>query len=70
VAADAPRRGEGGVGCHRCEAGVVGALWHDDNWVLDSLDRPSGLPCVVLPPLPEDVWRGNLEIVARELRSS
>jgi hypothetical protein len=148
VAADAPRHGEGGVGCRRCEAGVDGALWHDDNWVLDPLDRPSGLPCVVLlfprqhvdlldlpddlarelgpllirvqravfaigelanvhvcrwgdgsehlhiwfmarparipqlsgsfaaiwddvlPPLPEDVWRGNLEIVARELRDS
>jgi hypothetical protein len=24
----------------------------------------------VLPPLPEDVWRGNLELVARELRGS
>jgi len=147
VDGETPRHGAGGVGCRRCERGVEGALWHDDNWVLDSLDRPSGLPCIVLlhprlhvdlfdlpdelarelgplliriqravfaigdignvhvcrwgdgsehlhiwfmarparvpqligsfaaiwddvlPPLPDDVWRANLEIVARELRT-
>jgi hypothetical protein len=147
VDGETPRHGAGGVGCRRCERDVEGALWQDDNWVLDSLDRPSGLPCIVLlhprlhvdlldlpdelarelgplliriqravfaigdignvhvcrwgdgsehlhiwfmarparlpqligsfaaiwddvlPPLPDDVWRANLEIVARELRT-
>jgi hypothetical protein len=147
VDAEAPRHGAGGVACRRCERGVEGSLWHDDNWVVDSLDRPTGLPCVVLlhprqhvdfldlpdhlarelgpllirvqravfaigdignvhvcrwgdgsehlhvwfmarparipqligsfaaiwddmlPPLPEDVWRANLDIVARELQT-
>jgi hypothetical protein len=148
VAAETPRHGAGGVDCRRCAKGVEGVLWHDDNWVVDTLDRPTGLPCIVLlhtrrhvdfpdlpdelarelgpmlirvqravlaigdignvhvcrwgdgsehchvwfmarparipqligslaaiwddvlPPLPEDVRRANLEIVARELRNS
>lgn len=142
---DPPRHGEGGVGCRRCEQGLEGALWHDDDWLVAPLREPSGLPCVVLletrehmdfhelpermqrdlgpllvrvqqavfavgdianvhvcrwgdgsehfhwwfmarparlpqlsmsfaaiwddvlPPVPEDVWRANLEIVRREL---
>lgn len=144
-AADRPRHGEGGVGCHQCEHDIDDALWYDDRWVVKPLPQPSGLPCVVLlhtrehldfhelpedlqaqlgpllvriqraifaigeignvhvlrigdgsehchiwfqarparihqlqsgfvqiwddvlPPLPEDVWRANLEIVRREL---
>jgi hypothetical protein len=44
------------------------------------LARPARIPQLVgsfaaiwddvLPPLPEDVWRANLELVARELRNS
>ena len=146
VDAETPRHGAGGAGCRRCERGVEGTLWHDGDWVVDSLDAPTALPCVVLlhprqhvdfldlpdelarelgplmirvqravfaigdignvhvcrwgdgsehlhiwfmarparvpqligsfaaiwddvlPPLPEDVWRANLDIVARELR--
>lgn len=142
------RHGEGGVGCSECAEGVEGSLWHDDHWVLRSLERPSGMPCVVLlyprqhvdfhelpdelqrelgpllvriqkaiyaigdignvhilrigdggehchfwfqarptrinqlqsgfvqiwddvlPPLPDDLWRANLEIVSRELAAS
>ena len=147
VESEAARHGVGGVGCRRCELGVEGALWHDENWVVTDLGRPTGLPCVVLlqtrqhvdfpdlsdelarelgpllirvqravfaigdignvhvcrwgdgsehchvwfmarparvpqlvgsfaaiwddvlPPLPEDVWRANLDVVARELRA-
>jgi hypothetical protein len=144
---DPPRHGEGGVGCRRCEQGTDEALWFDDDWIVQALPAPSGLPCVVLlhtrehydfhelpdrlardlgpllirvqravfavgeianvhvcrwgdgsehfhmwfmarparvpqllgsfaaiwddvlPPLPEDVWRANLAIVARELNA-
>lgn len=146
--AERARSGAGAAGCDQCAADVEGAIWHDDNWVLRSLGKPSGLPCVVLlyprthydfhelpenlqrelgpllvrvqraifaigeignvhilrigdgsehchvwfqarparihqlqsgfvqiwddvlPPLPEDVWRANLEIVSRELAAS
>ena len=147
VEQDPPRHGEGGVGCRRCEQGTDDALWFDDDWIVQGLKAPSGLPCVVLlhtrehldfhelperlahdlgpllirvqqavfavgdianvhvcrwgdgsehfhmwfmarpgrmpqltgsfaaiwddvlPPLPEDVWRENLAIVARELNN-
>jgi hypothetical protein len=146
--ADPPRHGEGGAGCRRCEQGLDDALWFDDDWIVQGLNEPSGLPCVVLlhtrehldfhelpdrlardlgpllirvqqavfavgdvanvhvcrwgdgsehfhmwfmarparmpqllgsfaaiwddvlPPLPEDVWRANLAVVARELNQN
>ena len=34
--------------CRRCARGDEGALWHDEHWTVASLDRPSGLPCVVV----------------------
>lgn len=48
VDADPPRHGEGGDGCRRCEQGMESALWFDDDWILEPLAAPSGLPCVVL----------------------
>ena len=42
------RAGAGGVDCRRCAGGTDGALWFDDNWVVEALGAPSGLPCVVL----------------------
>ncbi len=44
---EAPRRGEGGVDCWRCERGDEGAVWSDDTWVL-AAPEPNGLPIVVL----------------------
>ncbi|HZU19810.1 MAG TPA: hypothetical protein VE982_01200 [Gaiellaceae bacterium] len=41
-----PRHGVGGVGCAHCDPANV--LWSNANWMLRSLDRPSGLPVVVL----------------------
>ena len=41
-----PRHGVGGVDCWHCEPKDV--VWSDENWVLRPLDRPSGLPVVVL----------------------
>jgi hypothetical protein len=57
---DPPRHGEGGVGCRRCEAGTGRALWHDDHWLVTPLDRPSGLPCVVLLETREHFDFGDL----------
>jgi diadenosine tetraphosphate (Ap4A) HIT family hydrolase len=41
-----PRHGAGGVDCWHCAPTNV--VWSDGNWVLRSLDKPSGLPVVVL----------------------
>jgi diadenosine tetraphosphate (Ap4A) HIT family hydrolase len=48
AAVEPPRQGEGGVGCRRCAEGTERALWFDDNWIVEPLAQPSGLPCVVL----------------------
>ena len=66
VDAEPQRHGAGGVDCRRCAKGVEGVLWHDDNWVVDALDQPTGLPCIVLlhtrqhvdfPDLPAELAR-------------
>jgi diadenosine tetraphosphate (Ap4A) HIT family hydrolase len=41
-----PRHGVGGADCWHCKPTNV--VWSDENWVLRSLDKPSGLPLVVL----------------------
>jgi len=48
VEAERPRHGVGGVGCRRCERGAADAIWSDERWMLSPLDKPSGLPVVVL----------------------
>jgi diadenosine tetraphosphate (Ap4A) HIT family hydrolase len=64
VEAEAPRHGEGGVGCRRCERGDETAIWRDEHWRLAPLNEPSGLPVVVLletrehfdlPDLPDEL---------------
>ncbi len=46
--AEAPRHGEGGVDCLRCESRDEDYLWTNERWRLASLPWPSGLPVVVL----------------------
>jgi hypothetical protein len=41
------RHGEGGVDCFQCGP-AENEVWSNENWVLRPLDRPSGLPVVVL----------------------
>jgi diadenosine tetraphosphate (Ap4A) HIT family hydrolase len=48
VDAEQPRRGEGGVDCWRCERGDRDAIWSDEHWLLTPLEKPSGLPVVVM----------------------
>jgi hypothetical protein len=48
VDAERPRNGEGGIDCWRCEHKDELSLWSNDNWTLRPLNKPSGLPVVVL----------------------
>ena len=42
------RHGEGGVDCRRCSASDDEYVWTNERWRLCALDKPSGLPVVVL----------------------
>jgi diadenosine tetraphosphate (Ap4A) HIT family hydrolase len=48
VAEERPRFGAGGVDCRRCERGDEGAIWKDERWRLVPLDKPSGLPVIII----------------------
>ncbi|HZT84280.1 MAG TPA: hypothetical protein VE984_02520 [Gaiellaceae bacterium] len=48
VEREEPRLGAGGVDCRRCGASDDEYLWTSERWRLFALDRPSGLPLVVL----------------------
>ena len=48
VEREKPRSGEGGVDCHACEAPDGAYAWTSERWRLRALDKPSGLPVVVL----------------------
>ena len=48
VEREKPRHGEGGVDCHACEATDDAYVWTNERWRLRALDKPSGLPVVVL----------------------
>lgn len=48
VERERPRFGEGGVDCRRCAASDDEYLWTNQHWRLFALEKPSGLPLVVL----------------------
>jgi diadenosine tetraphosphate (Ap4A) HIT family hydrolase len=48
VEREKPRHGEAGVDCHACEAPDDAYVWTNERWRLRALDKPSGLPVVVL----------------------
>lgn len=48
VEVERARHGEGGVDCGRCAASDDGYLWTGERWRLYALDRPTGLPVIVL----------------------
>jgi len=48
VERERPRHGEGGVDCHACAAPDDAYVWTNERWRLRALDKPSGLPVVVL----------------------
>jgi diadenosine tetraphosphate (Ap4A) HIT family hydrolase len=43
-----PRHGEGGIDCWRCAATDDDYIWTNERWRLFALEKPSGLPVVVL----------------------
>jgi diadenosine tetraphosphate (Ap4A) HIT family hydrolase len=68
VEAEPPRRGEGGIDCWRCRRGDSDAVWSDEHWLLSPLDKPSGLPVVlILEPRAHHDLDDLPEALAREL---
>ncbi len=43
-----PRAGEDPDDCWRCNRGDSDALWSDERWLLTPLEKPSGLPVIVI----------------------
>jgi diadenosine tetraphosphate (Ap4A) HIT family hydrolase len=43
-----PRLGEDPADCWRCLRGEDDAIWSDDRWLLTPLEKPSGLPVIVI----------------------
>jgi diadenosine tetraphosphate (Ap4A) HIT family hydrolase len=43
-----PRLGEDPADCWRCLRGEDDAIWSDDRWLLAPLEKPSGLPVIVI----------------------
>lgn len=48
VAVEPPRKGENKAECPKCLASDDMYIWVSDNWRVRSLDRPSGLPMVLI----------------------
>src|SRR5262249_54937836 len=48
VERERPRLGEGGVDCRRCAAADDDYLWTNKHWRLWHLEKPTGLPLIVI----------------------
>jgi len=48
VEVEPPRAGEGGVDCRQCAAPDEEYIWVDERWRVRALNKPSGLPAVVV----------------------
>lgn len=48
VAVEPPRRGEDAADCAKCQAPDEAYIWVNENWRVRSMDRPSGLPMVLI----------------------
>jgi diadenosine tetraphosphate (Ap4A) HIT family hydrolase len=48
VAEEQPRFGAGGVECRACAMADEDCLWSDEHWRVHALQKPSGLPVVVI----------------------
>ena len=71
-------KSSGGVGCFRCEHGDSDAIWSDADWILTPLEKPSGLPAIVilqprahhdLDDLPERLARDLFPLIQRVERA-
>ena len=43
-----PRAGEDPADCWRCRRGDEDAIWSDSRWLVTPLEKPSGLPVIVI----------------------
>jgi len=48
VAVEPPRRGEDKADCAKCQTPDSAYIWVNENWRVRSMDRPSGLPMVLI----------------------
>jgi len=63
-----PREGEDGQPCPSCEAPDGAYIWVNERWRVKSLDRPSGLPMVLLLETRSHLDLGDLtNLLAAEL---
>ena len=47
VLPEPPRHGAGGIDCHACARKVDDCLWGDDDWMVTTTSKPSGVPAIV-----------------------
>jgi diadenosine tetraphosphate (Ap4A) HIT family hydrolase len=59
--AERPRLGEDEGSCWRCQRGDAVAIWSDDRWLVTPLEKPSGLPVIVLLQPRAHVDMGDLD---------
>lgn len=48
VAVEPPREGENQADCAKCQTSDDAYIWVNENWRVRSMDRPSGLPMVLI----------------------
>lgn len=48
VAVEPPRKGENQADCAKCQTPDDAYIWVNENWRVRSMDRPSGLPMVLI----------------------
>ncbi|MGI5212607.1 hypothetical protein [Plantactinospora sp. CA-290183] len=68
VAVEPPRKGEGAGECHSCNAPDDAYIWVSERWRVRAMDRPTGLPMVLILESRSHLDLGDLpNLLAAEL---
>ncbi|MGX7677250.1 hypothetical protein [Plantactinospora sp. DSM 117369] len=68
VAVEPPRKGEGSGECHSCNAPDDAYIWVSERWRVRAMDRPTGLPMVLILESRSHLDLGDLpNLLAAEL---
>nr|WP_233604161.1 hypothetical protein [Micromonospora sp. HM5-17] len=68
VAVEPPRKGEGSSECHSCSAPDEAYIWVSERWRVRAMDRPTGLPMVLILESRSHLDLGDLpNLLAAEL---
>jgi diadenosine tetraphosphate (Ap4A) HIT family hydrolase len=68
VAAEPPRKGEDAADCVTCATPDAAYIWADERWRVRAMDRPSGLPAVLILESRSHLDLGDLpNLLAAEL---